>query len=127
MAYCFGRIATTKIFANDVIGNYTLNTELTVHRNTNLIYGRNALTKWQLWSLSRRIFCVADNLILNCRSPPNLFEVSKFKSILGGFFIMQKFNLKVTRKNGNERTVTVYLDDTSGRPKTFGNLSIRGI
>ena len=24
---------------------------------------------------------------------------------------MQKFNLKVTRKNGNERTVTVYLDD----------------
>ena len=28
---------------------------------------------------------------------------------------MQKFNLKVTRKNGNERTVTVYLDDTTAQ------------
>ena len=28
---------------------------------------------------------------------------------------MQKFSLKVTRKNGNERTVTVYLDDTTAQ------------
>jgi len=28
---------------------------------------------------------------------------------------MQKFKLKVTRKNGNERTVIVYLDDTTAR------------
>lgn len=28
---------------------------------------------------------------------------------------MQKFKIKVTRKNGNERVVTVYLDDTTAR------------
>lgn len=28
---------------------------------------------------------------------------------------MQKFKIKVMRKNGNERTVTVYLDDTTAR------------
>lgn len=28
---------------------------------------------------------------------------------------MQKFKFKVTRKNGNERTVTVYLDDTTAQ------------
>jgi RNA polymerase sigma factor (sigma-70 family) len=28
-------------------------------------------------------------------------------------FYMQKFNLKVKRKNGNERTIAVYLDDTT--------------
>ena len=28
---------------------------------------------------------------------------------------MQKFKIKVLRKNGNERTVTVYLDDTTAR------------